>query len=105
MEYAQKARQSQKTADAEAAEAVTDQRDSQLDEDVSCCIADIDAMLDEVDETELLLAERKRQDQEQAEKDFWANYSRRGQAWQQKYAHLGAYTRECCGTEHPRFRD
>jgi hypothetical protein len=69
-----------------------DQRNEQLDEDVACCLAEIDELLD----TEA--AER-----EQARREF--HRFNRGTSdrvldiWQARYAHLGLkYGRSCCGT-------
>jgi hypothetical protein len=73
-------------------ETAADLRNGQLDEDVACCLAEIDEVLD---------AERAERDQ--AEKEFAkllrdnASESRLN-LWQAKYAHLGLSYSWCCGT-------
>ena len=66
--------------------------DPGLDEDVACCLAEIDEVLD-----------READEREQARREFDAfgkdTTNRELNLWQAKWAHLGLkYGRSCCGT-------
>jgi hypothetical protein len=105
MKQVQKSAQPRK--DTAAATEAKDLRDEELDADVACCLADIDAALEDAAAAEEeITAERDRQ-KEAALADYWAEYSRRGQeqAWVQKYAHLNAQVAWCCGTPEPYFNE
>lgn len=69
-----------------------DLRNEELAEDVACCLAEIDEVLD-----------RERDERERARREFGAfdrdTGDRELNHWQAKYAHLGLrYGRSCCGT-------
>jgi uridylate kinase len=82
-------------------ETAADLRNGELDEDVACCLAEIDEVLD---------AERTERDQAAKEFDQLSNESLSERAlkkklnlWQAKYAHLGLSYGWCCGV--PRLMD
>ena len=97
-EYArQQQRYARRHHDSQDEAAGRDLRDAALDEEVACCLDEIDEVLSQE------AAER-----EQAEREFEAfgrhTPERELRRWQAKYAHLGLkYGRSCCGT--PFFYD
>jgi hypothetical protein len=108
-EQVQKQRQHQRTQTDSTDTGAADLTNEQLEEDVACCIDDIDKALEESEREQEALRERKERDQGEALKDFYAHYDRHGngmrQAWEQKYQHLHAYTTVCCGVAEPGFND
>ena len=108
-QHQQQAKATTKRNEAEVDERPADQRDPELDEEVECCLSDIDKALDEQRADEdvaeayerAIKAEAKCKydelfaalaDNRITEQDFW--YQR--QEWQAKYIHLFAIS--CCGT-------
>lgn len=91
-----RSRESDSAADGQ--DAPRDQRNEQLDEDVACCLADIDEVLAEAEtETERDRALRefseiRRSDGSEEDEE------RKLAVWQATYAHLGLRVgRSCCG--------
>jgi hypothetical protein len=82
-------------------EIAADLRNGQLDEDVACCLAEIDEVLD---------AERAERDQAEREFNQLSNeplseraLKKKLNLWQAKYAHLNLSYGWCCGV--PRLVD
>lgn len=79
------------------AAAAQDLRDGQLDEDVACCLAEIDKILDEEE------SERDRAVREFRELrgiSDWDDFTRAERVWQAQYAHLGLRIASgCCTVE------
>lgn len=78
----------------------SDVRDPQLDEDVSCCLAEIDAVLEEAKSEKDLAREEFDAITEQYVSTDMSPATRddKFRVWSAKYAHLGlAVGQNCCG--------
>ena len=89
-EYAQQQRQHRRAEDRPETSG-QDLRNGELSEDVACCLAEIDELLN-----------TEQAEREQAVREFEAlgkfSTNREMNIWQAKYAHLGLrYGRSCCG--------
>jgi len=70
-----------------------DLRDGQLDEDVACCLAEIDKILDGESERDRAVREFR----ELRGTSDWDDLARAERVWQAQYAHLGLrITSGCC---------
>jgi hypothetical protein len=112
-EYKQRTTTTTKRDEPEIDEQPTDQRDAELDEDVACCLSDIDEALDEQSEDDAaeayertVKAEAKRLYNDLQDRlyndlidqnDYWIER----QEWQAKYGHM--FESSCCGS--PVFDD
>lgn len=86
-----KRRQSRNESDEQEA-AAQDLRDGQLEEDVACCLAEIDKVLEEESERDRAIREFR----ELVNAD---DYYRAERVWQAQYAHLGLRIAQgCCTT-------
>jgi hypothetical protein len=110
---------SKRHEDGEVDDRPEDIRDQELDEDVACCLGEIDNVLDEVEVQESAIERREREEHEEA-KEAWNaivlatpavrthaeyvfdNPEREGQVaeWRTKYGHLFAW---CCSGRVPDF--
>jgi hypothetical protein len=88
--HVQAHRQRTRAQDKQEQEKPADLRNDELDEDVACCLAEIDEVLD---------AEKQERDQAEREFDeFDRDTSEKAlRTWQAKYAHLGLSYGYCCG--------
>jgi Pup-like protein len=93
-------REEDDASDEEAATATPDLRDEQLDEDVACCLAEIDEVLAST-QSERDTAKTEFQEIADRYNELEAGYKSTEAAlivWQAKYAHLGlGYDWYCCG--------
>ncbi len=100
--------QRQGNAETEDQDEVVDLGNAQLDEDVACCLEDIDAALDESAAEQEAMAERRTRDRAAARQDWYDNFSnsrRSAYTWMEKYEHLHANANECCGVWSTYFDD
>lgn len=90
-EYAQQRRQQRNEEPQEGEQSAPDLRNTELDDVVACCLAEIDKLLE---------AEQAERDQAKREFEAFGYNTPRGalNVWQAKYAHLGLSYGICCGT-------
>lgn len=86
-----KRRQSRDEGGEQQEAAAQDLRDEQLDEDVACCLAEIDKLLDEE-------SERDRAVREFRELENADDYHQAERVWRAQYAHLGLRIASGCCT-------
>jgi hypothetical protein len=91
-EYVKSTRRPKPRRDSEPEAQSEDLRNDELDEDVACCLADIDELLAETE------SERDRAVREF--EDLRAQRNLKGlRVWQAQYAHLGlSFGTSCCGS-------